>query len=55
MQKKQQVKVAAVKSWQSILNKETPHLVITIGSTLQEVIKKNKKKNNKQSLYLKLY
>lgn len=54
MQKKQQVKVAAVKSWQSILNKETPHLVITIGSTLQEVIKKNKK-NNKQSLYLKLY
>lgn len=51
MQKKQQVKVAAVKSWQSILNKETPHLVITIGSTLQEVIKKN----NKQSLYLKLY
>lgn len=54
MQKKQQVKVAAVKSWQSILNKETPHLVITIGSTLQEVIKKTKK-NNKQSLYLKLY
>lgn len=53
MQKKQQVKVAAVKSWQSILNKETPHLVITIGSTLQEVIKK--KNNNKQSLYLKLY
>lgn len=42
MQKKQQVKVAAVKSWQSILNKETPHLVITIGSTLQEVIKKKK-------------
>lgn len=51
MQKKQQGKVAAVKSWQSILNKETPHLVMTIGSTLQAVIKKN----NKQSLYLKLY
>lgn len=46
MQKKQQVKVAAVKSWQSILNKETPHLVMTIGSTLQAVIKKNKTINN---------
>lgn len=46
MQKKQQVKVAAVKSWQSILNKETSHLVMTIGSTLQAVIKKKKTINN---------
>lgn len=52
MQKKQQVKVAAVKSWQSILNKETPHLVITIGSTLQEVIKKNKKKKTINNPYI---
>ena len=36
---KQEVKTAAVKAWQSITREETQHLVMSMGSRLQAVIK----------------